>query len=243
MALNAVYRDIPPFIDGYGATTEKLFSGAFARTPNGFRCGARIRARKPGDGTKFFGDIKGAISASGLGSGMTISFHHHMRNGDHIVNLVMDACAQMGIRDLTIFPTALFDVHKKIIPHIKSGVIKRIMGSVNGPIGQLVSEGGMEIPVVLRSHGGRPRAVISGDVHIDVAFIAAPTADIEGNISGRVGKSACGSIGYAFTDAEYADCVIAITDNLQNYPIAPVSIPGTCVDFVTQVGAIGDPSG
>jgi citrate lyase subunit alpha/citrate CoA-transferase len=37
--------------------------------------------------------------------------------------------------------------------------------------------------------------------------------------------------------------VIAITDNLQNYPIAPVSIPGTCVDFVTQVGAIGDPSG
>jgi citrate lyase subunit alpha/citrate CoA-transferase len=174
---------------------------------------------------------------------MTISFHHHLRNGDYIVNQVIEACASSGIRDLTIFPTALFSVHKEIIPHIKSGVIRRIMGSVNGPIGALVSEGGMEIPVVLRSHGGRPRAVISGEVHIDVAFIAAPVADVAGNISGQIGKSACGSIGYAFTDAECADCVVALTDNLQLYPIAPVSIPGTYVDFVAQVGSIGDPTG
>ncbi|MDR3255725.1 MAG: citrate lyase subunit alpha [Synergistaceae bacterium] len=243
MTLNTVQRDIPSHIDGYGNTAEKLYSGAFERMPEGFGRGGRIRAVTPNDRAKLLSGVSEAISASGLKSGMTISFHHHLRNGDYIVNQVIEACASSGIRDLTIFPTALFGIHKDIIPHIKRGVIRRIMGSVNGPIGALVSEGGMEIPVVLRSHGGRARAVMSGDVHIDVAFIAAPVADIGGNISGRIGKSACGSIGYAFTDALHADCVVALTDNLQHYPIAPVSIPGTCVDFVAQVGSIGDPAG
>ncbi len=244
MALNAVKRDIPDFIEGYGSTTDKKFAGAFARKPEGCRDGGDIRAAIPGEGCKVLASIKDAIAASGLKSGMTVSFHHHLRNGDYVVNQVIDACAEMGIRDLTLFPTALFGVHKAIIPHIKSGVIRRIMGSVNGPIGQLVSEGGMEVPVVLRSHGGRPRAVVSGDVHIDVAFIAAPTADKGGNISGRAGsRSDCGSIGYAFTDAQYADCVVAITDNLQPYPIAPISIPGIHVDFVVEVESIGDPAG
>jgi citrate lyase subunit alpha/citrate CoA-transferase len=80
-------------------------------------------------------------------------------------------------------------------------------------------------------------------VRIDVAFIAAPAADRAGNISGQIGPSACGSIGYAFTDAENADVVVAITDNLQSYPISPVSIPGIYVDLVAVVDSIGDPSG
>lgn len=243
MTTNAAGREIPSHIEGYGDTAGRLFAGAFARKPDVKGDGPRLRAREPRDTGKLLHSIKDAIAASGLKSGMTISFHHHLRNGDFIVNQVIDACAQMGIRDLTIFPTALFGVHKAIIPHIKSGVIRRIMGSVNGPIGQLVSEGGMELPVVLRSHGGRPRAVAAGDVHIDVAFIAAPTADRGGNLSGRSGKSACGSIGYAFTDAEHADCVVAITDNLQPFPISPVSIPGTHVDYVVEIDSIGDPAG
>ena len=243
MALNAAKRDIPSNIYGYGETGGKLFAGAFTRAPEGFRSGGLMRARTPNEGSKLLKSVKYAISASGLKSGMTISFHHHLRNGDYVVNQVIDACAQIGIRHLTIFPTALFGVHKAIIPHIKNGVVRRIMGSVNGPIGQLASEGGMELPVVLRSHGGRPRAVASGDVHIDVAFIAAPAADAGGNISGRFGKAACGSIGYAFTDAEYADCVVAVTDNLQPYPIAPISIPGIYVDYVAEAESIGDPSG
>ncbi|MDR1915172.1 MAG: citrate lyase subunit alpha [Synergistaceae bacterium] len=243
MPVNAANRDIPTRIDGYGDTAGKLYEGPFARKPDARRSGGRIRASVPNGGSKVAGGIKDAISAAGIRSGMTISFHHHLRNGDYVVNQVIDACAEMGIRDLTIFPTALFGIHKNIIPHIKSGVVSRIMGSVNGPIGQLVSEGGMDTPVILRSHGGRPRAVISGEVHIDAAFIAAPAADRTGNISGRMGRSACGSIGYAFTDAEYADCVIAVTDNLQSYPISPISIPGIYVDFVAVCEKIGDPAG
>ena len=241
MAINAVGREIPDFIEGYGKT--KLFQGAFARKPEGNIAGPKLRCVNSDRTDKRVSGVKEAIIASGLKSGMTVSFHHHMRNGDYVVNMVIDACAELGIKDLTLFPTALFGVHKHLIDHIKSGVITKIMGSVNGPIGQLVSEGGMDVPVVLRSHGGRPRAVMAGDVHIDVAFIAAPTADQYGNICGTQGPSACGSLGYAFTDAQYADCVVAITDNLQPFPVSPVSISQVYADYVVEVQSIGDPAG
>ena len=241
MAINAVGREIPDIIEGYGRT--KLFAGAFAHKPEGNIAGPKLRCVNSDRTDKRVKGIKEAIIASGLKSGMTVSFHHHMRNGDYVVNMVIDACAELGIKDLTLFPTALFGVHKHLIDHIKSGVITKIMGSVNGPIGQLVSEGGMDVPVVLRSHGGRPRAVMAGDVHIDVAFIAAPTADQYGNICGTQGPSACGSLGYAFTDAQYADCVVAITDNLQPFPVSPVSISQVYADLVVEVESIGDPAG
>lgn len=241
MTVNAVKRDIPDYIEGYGKVRH--FEGAFARKPEGAAAGARMRRAEAGLVNKVAPSLKDAIKASGLKSGMTVSFHHHLRNGDYVVNMVLDACADLGIKGLTLFPTALFGVHRKVIDHIKSGVVAKIMGSVNGPIGQLVSEGGMDVPVVLRSHGGRPRAVMAGDVKIDVAFIAAPSADCFGNICGTAGKSACGSLGYAYTDADYADVVVAVTDNLTAYPASPVSIPQTKVDIVAEVPSIGDPAG
>lgn len=241
MAKNALGREIPEFIEGYGKTLPYL--GAFARKPEGGGAAVKLRCVNNDNTDKRVPGLSAAIAACGLKSGMTISFHHHLRNGDYVVTQVIDACAKLGIKDLTIFPTALFGVHKTLVEHIKSGVIRRIMGSVNGPIGQLVSEGGMSEPVILRSHGGRPRAVKAGEVHIDVAFIAAPAADKYGNLCGSLGKSACGSLGYAFTDAMYADCVVAITDNLMPYPLAPISIPQIYSDFVVEVESIGDPAG
>lgn len=241
MAKNAVGRELPDFIPGYGKV--KPFAGFDRRPPEGHRAGPRNRATFNTRTDKVLHDVKEAVKASGLQSGMTVSFHHHLRNGDYVVNMIIDACAELGIRDLTLFPTALFGVHEHLIGHIKSGVIKQILGSVNGPIGRLASEGGMEHPVILRSHGGRPRAVTAGDVHIDVAFIASPSADCYGNLSGAMGASACGSLGYAFTDAEFADCVVAVTDNLVDFPLAPVSITQTKVDHVLVVDSIGDPAG
>ena len=57
-----------------------------------------------------------------------------------------------------------------------------------------VSEGVLKKPVRFRSHGGRPEAIASGRVHIDVAFIAAPCCDAMGNINGVEGRAACGSL-------------------------------------------------
>lgn len=241
MAVNAAGRNIPNTIPGYGDVLP--FRGYTKRLPKGNRVGKKNRAAFNTKTDKTLPNIKAAIKASGLESGMTVSFHHHLRNGDYVVNMVLDACYEMGIKDLVVFPTALFGVHKHLTKHIQKGVIKQIQGSVNGPIGQLASEGGMELPVVLRSHGGRPRAVMSGDVHIDVAFVAAPTADRYGNLTGAHGESACGSLGYAHTDADFAECVVAVTDNLVRYPAMDIQIQQTQVDYVVEVDKIGDPSG
>ncbi|MBE7248948.1 MAG: hypothetical protein INR63_28720, partial [Actinomycetospora chiangmaiensis] len=39
--------------------------------------------------TKLVGSLDAAIAAAGLKDGGTVSFHHHLRNGDGVLNLVM----------------------------------------------------------------------------------------------------------------------------------------------------------
>lgn len=188
--------------------------------------------------------LRSAMEKAGLTSGMTISFHHHLRNGDHVLNMVLAEAAAMGIRDLTVQASSLFDIHAPLIDHIKSGVVTGVEANYIGQLlGRELSLGLLDKPVVFRSHGGRPAAIESGRVHIHIAFIAAPTADCQGNLNGLYGPSACGSLGYAFSDARCADRVVAITDNLVPYPAMPASIEETVVDYVVPVESIGDPKG
>src|SRR5699024_5757838 len=64
-----------------------------------------------------------------------------------------------------------------------------------------------------------------------------------GNLNGVSGPSACGALGYAVADSEYADVVVAVTDHLEEYPLVPVEIRQSRVDYVVKVDSIGDPSG
>lgn len=193
---------------------------------------------------KLVKSIREAIELSGLKSGMSISFHHHLRNGDYTLNRVMDEIADMGIRDLTLNASSIFDTHAPLEEHIRNHVVRKINTNyMSAGLGHRISEGLMEEPVDFRTHGGRPRDIALGVTPIDVAFIAAPTADCAGNCSGKYGPSACGSLGYAFPDAMYAKKVIVITDNLVDYPMQGWSIPEIYVDYVVQVDAIGNPQG
>ena len=140
------------------------------------------------------------------------------------------------------FPSASFPCHEPVIDLMKSGAVHHIEGSMNGPLGDYCSHGKMRGMGVLRSHGGRWQAVQDGEVHIDIAVIAAPTADFFGNADGSHGKSACGSLGFALTDSVYADRVIVVTDNLVPFPCIPWQIQGNNVDYVVEVESIGDPS-
>jgi citrate lyase subunit alpha/citrate CoA-transferase len=116
---------------------------------------------------------------------------------------------------------------------MKRGVVTALdTNYLSGPVAKAISNGLLATPVVLRTHGGRARAIECGQLHIDVAFIAAPAADAYGNLNGVQGPAACGSLGYAFPDAEYADHVVAVTDYLVEYPLAPISIPQCRVDYV-----------
>ncbi|MEA2054622.1 MAG: citrate lyase subunit alpha [Candidatus Thermoplasmatota archaeon] len=237
---NAVGREIPDEIAG-----RKLqpYNGPFSFKPKKRRYPPPLKAVFP-DEKKVLGSIKEAIKKTGIENGSTISFHHHLRNGEGLVNMVVDEIAKMGIKDITLAPTALFPVHEPIIEHIKNGVVTAIHGSLNGPVGAFVSEGGkLKEPVTIRSHGGRARAVASGDLHIDTAFIAASTADDYGNCNGSFGHSAFGALGFGVADAIHADNVVVVTDNLRPYPVTPVSISQTLVDYVVKVDSIGDPGG
>ncbi len=113
---------------------------------------------------------------------------------------------------------------------------------MNGPLGDFASRGGMRGTGVLRSHGGRWQAIQDGEVHIDVAIIAAPTADPFGNATGDRGPSACGLLGFATADSKYADKVIVVTDNLIPFPCVPWQIMGQDVDAVVVLDKVGDPS-
>lgn len=189
-------------------------------------------------------NLREAILRSGLKDGMTVSFHHHLRNGDFVLNMVLDEIAAMGFKDINVNASSMFDVHEPIFEHVKNGVVTGIETDyVSARIGKHISRGEMPKPVIFRTHGGRPSDILRNASPIDVAFIAAPTADTMGNCSGKYGKSACGSLGYAFADAMKAKKVVVVTDNLVPYPMADPSITEDYVDFVVVVDAIGDPRG
>jgi citrate lyase subunit alpha/citrate CoA-transferase len=235
---NAVDREIPERI---GGRTVRPFEAAFTTSREG-RKAARPQKSAPRHEDKVLPTIEAAIEACGLSDGMTISFHHSFRDGDHVVNRVLEACAGMGVRSLRVFPTALFAVHEPVIEHIRSGVVTRIEGSMNGPVGAFIGGGGgLAEPAVLRSHGGRWRAVEAGDVEIDVAFIAAPQADPYGNATGIRGKTPCGPISFSAVDAQYARHTVVVTNDLQPYPVHPMEIQQGWTDWVVVVDEIGDP--
>ncbi|KYH35767.1 citrate lyase alpha chain [Clostridium tepidiprofundi DSM 19306] len=241
MVKNAVGREIPERIEGIGDL--KPYCGPFEYNPLGRKIGPKLSKILPGK-SKILNNIKEAIIETGLKDGMTISFHHHLRNGDYVVNMVMDVIADMGIKDIVVATSSLTNAHQELLRHIKNGVVRRIETSgMRGKLGEEVSNGLMDVPIIIRSHGGRARAIESGEVSIDVAFLAVPSCDEYGNANGFSGNSICGSLGYAKVDAKYADKVVLITDNLVEYPNVPASISQADVDYVIKVDSIGDSNG
>lgn len=236
---NAIGRDIPQeYAEKYG-----VFEGQYARKISYKRASGKVTPVHPGE-SKLVSSIREAIEKCGLKDGMTISFHHHFREGDYVLNMVMDEIARMGIKNLYLASSSIANVHEPLIEHIKNGVVTGITSSgLRDKVGLAISQGIMKNPVIIRSHGGRARAIETGALHIDVAFLGVPSADEYGNANGSHGNAICGSLGYAKVDAEFADKVVLITDNLVSYPNTPISIPQNLVDYVVKVDAIGDPNG
>jgi len=220
------------------------FKGVGKYRPEGRKHGPSIASCSdyPADGNKLVKDLRIALERSGLSDGMTISTHHHFRNGDLLANQIFDIAHEMGVKGLRWFPSASFPCHAPLIKYLEDGTIERIEGSMNGPLGRFVSEGGMTGTGVLRSHGGRYQAVQDGEVKIDIAVIGAPTADFFGNAHALSGDSACGLLGFALADSQYAEKVIIATDNLVPFPCIPWQIQGNHVDYVVEVERLGDPS-
>ncbi|RLD40951.1 MAG: citrate lyase subunit alpha, partial [Bacteroidetes bacterium] len=237
---NAAGRMVPTIING---EEHVPFKGVKKYKPEGRKHAPRIASciDYPDDGNKVLASLKDALIKAGLKDGMTISTHHHFRNGDLITNQIFDIAHELGVKNLRWYPSASFPCHEHLIPYLEDGTINRIEGSMNGPLGKFASEGKMKGMAILRSHGGRYQAIQDGEVQIDIAIIAAPSADMFGNANGVDGPAACGLLGFALGDSQYADKVIVVTDNLVPFPCIPWQIHGNYVDYVVKVDKVGLP--
>ncbi len=240
MIVNKAGREIPATVNG---KPVRPYQGPYAEPP-AYEPVVSKRTPShvlPGQ-SKLKGSLKEAILACGLADGMTISVHHSFREGDMIIGAVLKVISELGIKGLRFAPSAVVNIkNPSIVDFVKDGTINRIEASgIRGQLGDAVIGGLMDNPVILRTHGSRPRAIECGELSIDVAFIGASAADEYGNATGQTGPNACGALGYSFIDAKSAAKVVIVTDNLVPYPCVPASICQQDVDYVAAIDQIGN---
>ncbi|MGL5055441.1 MAG: citrate lyase subunit alpha [Fusobacteriaceae bacterium] len=238
---NILGREVPDYIEGYGDVVH--YNGYLNNKVGIQKKCSTFKSVLPGD-VKLHRNLNDILDKLELKDGMTISFHHHLRNGDYILPMIMEELSKRGYKDIRIVASSIFPCHKMLVPLIENGTVTQVYSAyISGPVAKAISEGKLAKPAIMHTHGGRARVLETGEVTIDFAFVAAPTSDEYGNINGVDGKSACGALGYAHSDAQWANVAIAITDNLVPYPNETIEIDQTHFDYVLVVDAIGDPKG
>lgn len=201
------------------------------------------RAPAP-DGDKRVVDLTQVLDRFGLRDGQVISFHHHYRNGERVIEPVLRAAQSRGLRGLTLAASSLFPCHAELIPFIEDGTVTHIVTDyMRGPLADAVQAGRLAGKAVLQSHGARARAIGSGALMVDIAFVAAPLAHPCGDATGRGGRLACGPLGYPAVDAAHARATVVLADEIATDPLPLVDIPGHHVDAVLAFRDPGAPEG
>ena len=191
----------------------------------------------------FLDSISKAFDELNIKEKMTLSFHHHLRNGDFVMNMVSEEVLKRDIKDLHYAPSSIFPNNAILSTLIENGNIVDIdTNYLNGPVAKTINQGKLKGLLIMNSHGGRPRKIESGELPIDVAFIACPTVDKNGNGYGAIGNAACGSLGYSLTELKYAKKVVLVTDNLVDN-LEKFEIDSKYVDYVVVIDRIGDSNG
>ncbi len=199
-----------------------------------------IPRKKTIQGFKYLTSIYDLFDQLEIIDGMTLSFHHHLRDGDNVLNMTLEEIKRRNLRNLHLCPSAIFPNNERLVELIENANITAIdTNYISEPVGKAISQGKLKNRLVMHTHGGRARAIESGEMIIDVAIIACPTVDKSGNGTGAVGKSACGPLGYAISDLEYAKKVVLVTDNIVD-ELAEYELDGKYVDYVLRVNCIGD---
>lgn len=137
--INAVGRDIPDEI--LMLTGKEVFHG------NGYYDGYEYRKTGPltkcvirSGGNKLADSLRDVLVKCGIKDGMTLGFHHHFREGDYVVNMVMQEIHKMGIKNITLCASSLGKAQDCLVQYIEDGTITNIQSSgVRGKIGQAIS--------------------------------------------------------------------------------------------------------
>ena len=179
----------------------------------------------------------------GIKDGMTLSFHHHLRNGDQVLNACMEEVKRRNLKNLTIASSAIFPNNEILVELIRNKNVTNIYTNyLNGPVAEAISHGELEGILIMQTHGGRARSIEAGELKIDVAFIATPAATKEGDGSGVDGKNPCGVLGYPIPDMLYAKKKVVVTDTLVD-KLTITDIKKEYIDYVLIVDSIGDSKG
>lgn len=115
-------RGIPRLIPNYGPV--RPYTAPFANLGLTRRAPVQVRSSRPGAKKTL-----PRLAACEIKSGATISFHHHLRNGDRVLNAVLAEVAKMGLTGITVAASALFPVHAALLDHIRLGTVTRICAS------------------------------------------------------------------------------------------------------------------
>ena len=108
---NAIGRRVPTLVNG---REQAPYQGVDGHRPAGRKAGPPIRSNSdyPTNGDKRVPDLDTALRLCGLRDGMTVSNHHHLRNGDLVALGALQTAAHMGVRDLVWFPSASFSMSR-----------------------------------------------------------------------------------------------------------------------------------
>ena len=142
MIKNALGRMVPQEINGQAAVPYK---GIGKHKPTGRKYAPPIAtcADYPADGNKIVSSLKEALIKCGLKDGMTISTHHHFRNGDLVAGQIFSVVEELGVKGLMWCPSASFECHSFMTKYLEDGTIHHIEGSMNGSLGRYTSDGKM----------------------------------------------------------------------------------------------------
>ena len=93
MARNSLGREVP---ETWNGRRYDPYQDPFSRMPTMDRATRPLVRRNPGE-SKVLPSLRAAIEKSGLRDGMTIATHHHLRNGDVLLNLHRPGTRRDGV--------------------------------------------------------------------------------------------------------------------------------------------------
>ena len=102
LVANAVGRMIPETVNG---RLQVPYMGIGKYRPLGGKASSPIQtaADYPANSDKRVPDLESALRKCGLRDGMVISSHHHLRDGDRVALMALEAASLIGVKNLTWF--------------------------------------------------------------------------------------------------------------------------------------------
>lgn len=122
-----------------GFENKIAYQGPFTVKPEGKMAKRPLKYAGPGQNKIM--KLDKVLDAVELKEGMTISFHHALRNGDLVMQKVIAAIAAKGIKNITLSASSLSLVQDALLPYLEDKTITAIDTSgARGKLGTFIQK-------------------------------------------------------------------------------------------------------